>query len=80
VWSGKKLDFSVHLVYEGAISRTGCPYPQGFGFFLREKGKREMIRKKATGLAVILVLLFVAAASATAEEKTIELNSPGCSA
>jgi hypothetical protein len=39
-----------------------------------------MIGNKVIGLVVVLVLLFVVAASVTAAEKTIELNSPGCSA
>lgn len=54
--------------------------PTGIWIFLRERGKREMIGNKVIGFAVAVVLLFVVAASVAAEEKTIQLNSPGCSA
>ena len=55
-------------------------YAHGDLDFLRERGKREMIGNKVIGFAVAVVLLFVVAASVAAEEKTIQLNSPGCSA
>jgi len=39
-----------------------------------------MIGNKVIGIAVVFVLLFLIAAPVAAAEKTIQLNSPGCSA
>ncbi len=39
-----------------------------------------MIGNKVIGFTVVFVLLFVVAASVAAAEKTIQLNSPGCTA
>jgi len=39
-----------------------------------------MIGNKVIGLAAVFVLLLVIVVPVTAAEKTIQLNSPGCSA
>ena len=49
------------------------------GVFLRVRGM-EMIGKKVYCLAAVFALLFTVAVPVAAEEKTIDLNIPGCSA
>jgi hypothetical protein len=46
---------------------------------LSETGEMRMIGKKVLGLVAAFVLLLVIASPVVADEKTIQLNIPGCS-